>query len=325
MDLEMVFNELSLEPLAPDIPTARIWMSKLISTMRTAQSQGLKGIRTQTNFHDLVIAEDYPLKRWRNDKEVSREEQTFLRTLATKTPFSVDIANSDIKRNIEDEDYEVSINGQKAEGLKTAYLLETIAISFNSQNCWNCTFLKATLVQIGNDTNLTEEEIDVYHASDKSHILEQADWIKKRLQPGKINGIQLWNCRNELFPSLQFCQAGTKQFRKLRSGEDKLEWVVKTLEQLEVYVKIWISEGCKEFSLEGYEIEVSGESEATLKNKKYRRERTFICPDGKERLFEQHIKLRSCNWRIHFFVDYQAQTVIIGYIGDHLPTVKYRT
>ncbi len=323
MDLEMVFNELSLEPLAPDIPTARIWMSDLISTMRTAQKQGLKGIRTQTNFHDLFLAENYPLKRWRNDKEVSREEKTFLLTLATKNPFSVDITDSDLKRNIEDEDYEVIFLEKKAEGLKAAYLLETIAISFNSQNFWNCTRLESTLIQIENDIDITEEIIEVYHASYKSHVLEHADWIKKRLQPSKINGRELWKCRNERFPSLQFCQAGTKQLRRLRSGEDKLEWVVETLEQLEEYAKIWINQGCKEFSLEGYALEVSGESQRTLEQ--YWRERTFLCPDGEERLFEQHIKLMQCNWRIHFFVNYQAEKVIIGYVGVHLPTAKYST
>lgn len=323
MDLEMVFNELSLEPLAPDIPTARIWMSDLISTMLTAQKQGLKGIRTQTNFHDLFLAENYPLKRWRNDQEVSREQQTFLRTLVTKTPFSVDIIDSDLKRNIEDEDYEVIFLEKKAEGLKAAYLLETIAISFNSQNFWNCTRLESTLIQIENDINITEEIIEVYHASYKSHVLEHADWIKKRLQPFKINGIQLWNCRNELFPSLQFCQAGTKQFRKLRSGEDKLEWVVETLEQLEEFAKNWISQGCKEFSLEGYSLDVSGESKPTLDQ--YSQERTFLCPDGVYRIFDQHIKLKQCNWRIHFFLERKTEKVIIGYVGVHLPTVKHPT
>lgn len=57
---------------------------------------------------------------------------------------------------------------------------------------------------------------------------------------------------------------------------------------------------------------------------KYLKERTFYCPDGKERLFERHVKLRFCNWRIHFFTE-QPGIVIIGYIGRHLPTVKYRT
>jgi hypothetical protein len=122
---------------------------------------------------------------------------------------------------------------------------------------------------------------------------------------------------------LQFCQTGTKQFRKLRSGEDKLKWVVETLEQLEECAKNWISQGCKEFSLEGYSLDVSGESKPTLDQ--YWKERTFLCPDGVNRTFEQHIKLKSFNWRIHFFLERKTEKVIIGYIGDHLPTVKYST
>ncbi|MEG4576243.1 hypothetical protein QUA56_26765 [Microcoleus sp. N3A4] len=62
MDLEMVFNELSARILAPDISTARQWMSELISTMREAKRCGLKGIRTQADFHAMFIAENYPLR-----------------------------------------------------------------------------------------------------------------------------------------------------------------------------------------------------------------------------------------------------------------------
>jgi hypothetical protein len=87
MDLEMVFNELSARNLAPDISTAQQWMSELISTMREAKSCGLKGIRTKEDFNSMVLAENYPLSRWRNDNEVNRDERTFLRTLATKTPW----------------------------------------------------------------------------------------------------------------------------------------------------------------------------------------------------------------------------------------------
>jgi hypothetical protein len=86
MDLEMVFNELSARTLAPDISIAQQWMSVLISTIREAKGCGRKGIRTQADFHAMMLAENYPLSRWRNDNEVNREERTFLRTLATKTP-----------------------------------------------------------------------------------------------------------------------------------------------------------------------------------------------------------------------------------------------
>ena len=320
MTLEMVFNELSLRTLASDIPTARQWMSDFISTMRTAQTYGLKGLRTQRDFHAIVLAEGYPLARWRNDNEVRREEQTFLRTLATKAPLSVDIVDSEIKKNIEDEDCEFILQGCKVEGLKTTYWLETLAISLNSESCWSCSRIELEVIQLDDKGNLLEEIVEVLHASQRNHVLENADRIKIRLQPGTLNGMELWNRRDELFPSMQFCKAGNKQLRKLRTGEDRLQLVLEALFELENCANNW---KIGSFSLEGYPLEESGESGVTLNQ--YWRERTFLCPDGKERLFERHIKLKSCNWRIHFFPEVGTRKVIIGYVGIHLPTVDYPT
>jgi hypothetical protein len=123
-----------------------------------------------------------------------------------------------------------------------------------------------------------------------------------------------------LFPSLQFCNAGNKQLRRLRTGEKKLELVLEVLSILDKCAQNWQA---GYFSLEGYPFEESGESEPTLNQ--YWRERTFLCPDGEERLFERHVKLKECNWRIHFFPEVKTKKVIIGYVGIHLPTDKYPT
>ena len=323
MDLEMVFNELSAQTLAPDIFTARQWMSELISTMREAKRCGLKGIRIQTDFHSMVLAENYPLRRWRNDNEVNREERTFLRTLATKTPLSVDIPDVKIKIKVEDPDCELSLHGTQAEGFKVAYYLETLAISLNSESLWNNNIIKLELIQIDEEGELIEESVEVIHASQKNHVLEHADWIQKRLQPDGLNGKELWNRREELFPSLQFCYAGNKQLQKLRTGDEKLKLVLEILYELENCAKNWET---GYFNLEGTSLEVSGESVPTLN--KYSKERTFLCPDGKERLFEQHAKERKNNWRIYFFPEVSkigTRKVIIGYVGTHLPSEKYPT
>lgn len=320
MDLEMVFNELSLRTPAPDIPTARQWMSDLISTMRTAQSYGLKGLRTQTDFHAIVLADGYPLARWRNDNQVSREEKTFLRTLATKAPFSVDIADSAIQKNIDNEYCEFSFQGCKAEGFKTAYWLETLALSLCSESLWDCSRLELEAIQIDDNGNLIEERQLVIHASRKNHVVENADNIKQRLQAGVINGIKLWERREQLFHNIQFCHVCYRQLRQLRSGDEKLQLVLEVLSALDHCAKNW---GSGFFSLENYPFEESGESEATLD--KYWKERTFLCPDGEERLFARHVKLRSYNWRIHFFPEPKTKKVLIGYIGIHLPTVNYPT
>ena len=315
----MVFNELSLQPAAPDIPTAKQWMSDLISTMRQAQRCGFKGIRTQSNFHNIILADGYPLPRWRNDNEVSREERTFLRTLATKSPLAVDVANAEIKKNLENDDFEINFQGRKGEGLKTAYLLDTLAISLNADPIWDCSTLQVELTQIDDD-KLIEETAEILHASHQNHVIENLDQIKQRLQSDVLSGIQLWNDRERIFPTIEFCDAVFKQLRKLRAGDPRLLVVKAALSHLESAANSW--QGGR-FSLEDYPVEESGESEVTMQQ--YERERTFICPDGAERIFERHLKLKNINWRIHFFPENQTKKVLVGYIGKHLPTANYPT
>ena len=326
MDLEMVFNELSARTLASDIFTARQLMSELISTMVAAKGCGLKGLRTQTNFHAMVIGENYPLSLWLNDNEVNKDEKRFLKTLATKTPLSIDIPDVNLKIKVEAPDCEFSLQGSQAEGFKVAYYLDTLAISLNSESLWNSSRINLELIQIDeNGDDLIEESVEVFHASQKKHVLEHADWIQKRLQPDRLNGIELWNRRHDLFPSLQFCNNGNRQLRKLRAGEEKLQFVLEILYELENCAKNW---EMGDFSLDGTSLDVSGESKETLNNKEYSKKRTFLCPDGKKRLFELHVKIRQCNWRIHFcpeVLEEGARKVIIGYVGIHLPTVDYPT
>jgi hypothetical protein len=73
MPLEMVFNELSLQT-TDDIYVARDWMSTFIQTVRQATSHGMsRVIRTQSDFFDIRLASDYPLRRWLNDGDVDKE------------------------------------------------------------------------------------------------------------------------------------------------------------------------------------------------------------------------------------------------------------
>jgi hypothetical protein len=72
----------------------------------------------------------------------------------------------------------------------------------------------------------------------------------------------------------------------------------------------------------------SGESTQTLEHGTYGPMREFICPDGRKRQFSNHLKLRSSNWRIYYWEfrdEAKNGRALIGYVGTHLPTVKYST
>lgn len=312
MDLEMVFNELSARTLAPDISTARQWMSELIRTMVAAKGCGLKAMRTKEDFSAIILAENYPLSRWRNDKEVNREERTFLLTLATKTPLSVDIPDIEIKIKVEDPDCELSLQGSQTEGFKVAHYLETLAISLSSESLWNSSRIKLELTQIDDNEELTEENVEVVHASQKNHVLEHADWIQKRQQTAVVDGLELWKRRAELFSSLKFCDRISQQIQSL-VDPTMLRQVIRKLFELDELSQNW-TDGA--LNLDNLPSKASPESESRLKE--FRDKLNIKCPDGKKRIFSLHLRMTPGAWRLHFSTELGPGKIIIGYIGPKI-------
>ncbi len=207
--------------------------------------------------------------------------------------------------------------GEPAQGLGFAYLIDALAVSLLSEPRWNCSRLELEVRQLDENEDLIDERVEIVHASRSSHVQEHTNCINKRIRSKVRDGLELWNRKDELLPSLEFCESVAKQLQSIRTGNLELQPVVKALFELEAYCK---NRKTGAFSLEGYLIEASRESQPTLN--KYAKQRTFRCLDGKERLFDWHVKLRLCNWRIHFFPDVGPGKIIIGYVGRHLPTVS---
>lgn len=317
MDLEIVLNELSFQTPTTDIQTARELMSELISTLRQATVSGVKRVlRTHSDINAIELAPGYLLVNWRNDQVVSREERSFFRTLTAKAPFWSDVSE-EIKNNFDLS--QVFHEKQQAIGLGFALVSDALAVSLLSGSQWDCSRLQLEVTQLDDNEELIDKYAEIIHASRKNHVQEHTAWIKNRIFSSVFDGEELWNRREELFPNLQFCDAVRKQLENILTRQLELQLVVNVLSELQNCSKNW-KEGY--FNLKDYALDESGESEVTMN--KYGRERTFLCPDERERRFERHVKLKLCNWRIYFF-PVNPGTVFIGYVGRHLPTVKYRT
>lgn len=319
MELDLILNELSLQNLAPNEQIAQKWMSELIRTIKAFTAQGVKvSLRSQENFHTIMLAHNYPVGSWFQDAD--QRERQFIKALATKAPLSIDLGNSDIQ----DVENNVGLSefyyqGELAIGLGIAHLLDTIAVSFISNECWNLSNIEISSVQLNQDENIVDEILIILHSSLIHHANEHTEWIQKRISDGVIDGEDIWNRKEELFPNLEFCESVGKQLKNIRNRQLELQPVFKTLRELQQCTENWTTGA---FSVKGYTLDESGESEPTLN--KYKNERMFLCRDGEKLLFERHIKLKFCNWRIHFFPK-EPGKVIIGYVGRHLPTVRYRT
>lgn len=318
MQLEMILNELSLENTVDDKRVARELMTKFIKTLTLAVNKGITTLRTENRIYDIIIAPNYPISKWLNDDQVDLEQRDFLLTLETQTPLLKEITDTVIRDKVDLSDF--NCQGETARELGISYLLDNLAISFNSDTKWNNSHLDLEFTSLDENQDLINTKIKVNHASLEIHIEEHKDWIKQRIQLTINDGKELWHRKEQLFPALEFCESVGKQLKDIRTRQLELQLVIKALFELQNCSKNW-SDGA--FSTQGYSIETSGESEPTLNQ--YSQQRTFGCPDGEERLFEQHVKLKACNWRIHFLPESPSKAIIVGYIGRHLPTDKYPT
>ncbi|MGI2908333.1 hypothetical protein [Tolypothrix sp. VBCCA 56010] len=314
MDFDLILNELSLRNPASNEQIVQQRMSELIKMIKAVKAQGVKvSLRTKENFYTIILAPNYPLGRWFNDAD--QVERVFIKTLATKAPFSTDIANSEIQ-DLENNAglSEFYHQGELAIGLGVAHMLNTIAVSLLSEECWDCSRIEIEARQLDEDEQVIHEIVEIIHASRSNHVHEHADWIEKRIRIQVSDGFDLWNRRNELFPSLEFCEDVGKQIQSLYPGNPMLRQVVKRLFELEKYCQIWTNGA---FNSDNIPSKATPESESRLRQ--FKQELTFKCPDGEKRIFSWHLRMTGAGaWRLHFCEELGPGKIIIGYIGSKI-------
>ncbi|AFZ26020.1 hypothetical protein Cylst_3907 [Cylindrospermum stagnale PCC 7417] len=320
MEFDLVFNELSVQNIDSNVEIARQWMSDFIETIRAFTAQGVKvSIRSNEYFYTIMLAPNYSISQW--CKEANEKERRFIKNLATKTPLSQDLLNpkiQDIENNAGLSD--AYHQGKSAIGLGVAYLLDTVAISFISDQSWDLSCLELDLIQLNDNDEIINQAVEIRHASRNIHIQDHSEWIQERIRTGVNDGEDIWERRKELFPSLEFCENVSKQIQSLYYGTPMLRQVEKKLFELENYCKSW-KDGA--FDLDLLPSKATPESESRLKD--LEEKLTFKCPDGKKRIFSLHLRMTGAGaWRLHFSSELGicpelgTGKIIIGYIGKKI-------
>jgi hypothetical protein len=311
VEIDLILNELSMgESISIDKHYARQLMSEFINMIRAFKKQQVKAtLRTKDDFYTIIVARDYPIGQWFN--EADREERLFVKTLVTKSPFSNDIDNLDIK-DLEtgSGSSEFRHQGKLAVGLGVAYLLDSIAISLRSSDYWDNPYVNVDFKYFEESSDeLIETNEIIKHVSQSIHVREHLAWINRQIQSEIINGQVLWVLKEELFPSLLFCECVRKQLLDIEESNPLLKQIIKRLSELEQQANKWVDGN---FDINLLSSKVTPESDTRLK--KFRQELTFQCPDGIHRLFDLHLRMTPGANRLYFF-PIEPQKLIIGYIG----------
>jgi hypothetical protein len=212
---------------------------------------------------------------------------------------------------------EFQYSGRTCEGLSIAKIVGGLGVSFRSADEWDVPAIALKAFELGEEGNEPlEYDCEVNHAASEAHVRGHADWIRRRKMQAVANGQDCCSRFSELFPRVNLCDHARKQLSALGRGEELFQTVYQGLEEFSRYASDWRHGGFQERSL----APCSQESNSTLEQ--FGDERTFVCPDGQRRTFSWHLK--RGRWRIHFIPDRESRTILVGYLGPHLRTAKYR-
>ena len=313
-----MLNDLCVAQQAATLHKARERMALFVLTLVTATRAGAeRSLRCLHPIDAMEIAPEYPVARWRNDPQVEREQQSFLRSLLSKSPL---LTGADETGIVEQSDRsEFRFQGRDAPGLGAAFLLDALAVSFASESCWDCDRLLVECAYLDEREELNQERVEVRHASRPEHIERHKGWLSGPALPVR-DGREIWLHREALFPSLQFCEAVAGQLAPLKAGDPLVRQILKRLGELERYFSTW--DGAR-FLPDAIPMRITPESSSTIE--RYENERSILCPDGAWRTFSWHGRLTPGAWRLYFEPDPPSRKAFIGYIGRKPPGTLYPT
>lgn len=161
--MELAFNELSQTPLLDDEYKAHERMLLFSKMVAEARRRGFRNIRSHFAINEIKLTNEYSLYNWMFDKQIPAVYRELFYDMFVQ-PFikeGIDeIEEKYISADYYFEDSKNNIPKQKCLGLASAYLSETLSISFQSSPAW----LKNTLIITieKNDEVTSENVINVF-------------------------------------------------------------------------------------------------------------------------------------------------------------------
>lgn len=176
--MELVFNEISQTPFLEDKFNANARMVQFSEAVAEARRKGFANIRSHYSTSEIRLTNEYTFRDWmfdRNFPSVHRElfYDMFIQPFIKED--NLEIEEKYIEANYYFEDTENIIPKQECLGLTSAYLSETLAISFQSSPAW----LKNTLkIIIERENNVSEDKVNHVYSKECFSQDSIADFVE---------------------------------------------------------------------------------------------------------------------------------------------------
>ena len=309
--LEIAFNELSINEKTNSIAHSQAIFSDFmeLADKITALKVAPVRIRTSVDLSVISFSNDvhYTLKDWLKTLDNERR-QRYLAYLV-QDPIIID------------NPY-YYYGTSEVYGFGYAFNNSLGSISFFTNSIWNENTYIIESQFLADDETINTETVEVRHVLEIAGKINHENWLDEQFQIKKhqlTKGVEdfedFWKKSKILFSYLTFCLDVLEQIKSFSSVNDpKFKKALRYLYSLDKHM-FEVNRNLKNYDdLPG---DISNDGEATLK--KYTEERTFIKPDGTSETFSVHCKLGDI--RIYFTPYFNS--ILIGYIGKHLRTIKY--
>lgn len=320
--MEPVLNELSI---VSSRITTQDRLRTLADAMLALDALGFARIlRTTRDALDRSV-EDEATLRVALGRLRDRDLRDFLRQRLSRTPYVEELQT--MREAALQLMMDGQVDGASCRGAVLAFLTNAPVVSLLGDLTHSATLRvvvsrMSALLADGREPELESEVAEVVHIASPSHVAAVSKLLRDRVLRAIRTGSELWERRATLFPRLQLCPPVEEQLRALSGSELGFAQIVEALGRLNDTLMLWKG-GPFEPGLK-----YSVESASTLGHPSYGVMRDFECVDSMTRRFSLHLKLVAANRRIYyrpFGADTGKPSACVGYVGPHLPTVKYST
>lgn len=319
--MEVILDESSLVPCADWLPAKRI--QTLALALKALDHLGCaRVLRSVHTAADLDIGHGRGLRSWCFDRGTNRDAGKFIAQRLGKQPF-IDGADGLFAMVEGNRAIEGRVRNKTVVGLAFAALTSAPAVAVGSSALPSCTEVAVDLSTIDVDSDL-HETLQVCCVVNEEDVRQQSGIIAEGVERSVADGSDLLKRAGELFPRLRFGPRAVQQISELTGNEPVFHQLFRHLRALDKGAAYWRAED--EYS-PAAAISWSRESKATLNHGFYGPMRDFPPPEGfTPRRWSEHSKLSGgAGARLYFHaerVDGEG-TVLVGYFGPHLPTVRF--
>jgi hypothetical protein len=167
--MELIFNELSMNPPVANKFQAILKMQQFAQTVAAARKKGFKRIRSYCELHEITLAEQYSAQDWIHDKTVSLEMKSFLHGMIVRPFIKED--DEAVEAQYVEADYYFEKPENSCYGMAAAYLYDTVLISLAFSPIWEqhelelsvrkATILKPDFYMVKNIAAKTDFEVPI--------------------------------------------------------------------------------------------------------------------------------------------------------------------